>query len=249
MLQTTPVTSLTRVIRRLTASTIPLTVPMFTRSPTPYWSSRSMKIPARKSCIRFCAPNPMAMPSTPALASTGARLIPRSPRMVIPAIPKMTRVAAFCSTEPSALARCWRRSRNSTRPRSVPVLSALARATTRRITRCTANLITTASSSTKRIRPASRAGPAKNTSVSEAALTLCVMFQTSRHAMPGSLPQAESRPPAGAGGGTAWASTSVAMLTAGSSQPAGAGGVPGRESGTNQRAPAPVTGWARSAAR
>jgi hypothetical protein len=47
--QTVPSTSRSRVTRRLTASMVPETSPKVTESPTPYWSSKIRKIPARKS--------------------------------------------------------------------------------------------------------------------------------------------------------------------------------------------------------
>jgi hypothetical protein len=47
MCQTIPFTSRTRVIRSVTFSTVPVASPTVITSPTPYWSSTSMKIPAR----------------------------------------------------------------------------------------------------------------------------------------------------------------------------------------------------------
>src|ERR1035441_9509282 len=71
--QTTPLTSRTWVILRLTASTVPVILPISATSPTPYWSSSIMKMPARKSWTTFCAPNPIATPSTPARAREHGR--------------------------------------------------------------------------------------------------------------------------------------------------------------------------------
>ncbi len=64
----------------------------------------------------LCAPNPIATPTTPALASSGARLMPRSPRMTTLAIEKMVIDAMLRKIEPRARTRCLRRS--STRARS-----------------------------------------------------------------------------------------------------------------------------------
>ena len=72
--QTVPLTSRSRVTRRLTASTVPLASPTSTTSPTPYWSSKIMKMPDRKSLTRLCAPKPSATPRMPALAMIGAML-------------------------------------------------------------------------------------------------------------------------------------------------------------------------------
>src|ERR1700729_827073 len=51
------------------------------------------------------APNPIAMPTTPALASSGARLMPRSPRMTTLAIEKMGIDAMLRKIETSARTR------------------------------------------------------------------------------------------------------------------------------------------------
>ena len=50
----------------------PVAKPVSMTSPTPYWSSRIMKTPVRKSLIRLWAPKPTAMPTTPALARIGS---------------------------------------------------------------------------------------------------------------------------------------------------------------------------------
>ncbi|MGD0374095.1 MAG: hypothetical protein ABSB01_05875 [Streptosporangiaceae bacterium] len=131
-------------------------------------------------------------------------------------MPKMVSEAAFSRTDPSAAARCCLRSRNSTRPRSLPVASWAARLVILRISRCTANLMTTASSTTKKIRTASCAGPARKTFVSAAAWLLCVMSQTTRQAIPGPVPQAPSSGlRAGLLAAAARTSTSASVLTAG----------------------------------
>ena len=46
--QTVPLTSRSRVTRRLTASTVPMASPRSTTSPTPYWSSKIMKMPGQE---------------------------------------------------------------------------------------------------------------------------------------------------------------------------------------------------------
>ncbi len=102
MCQTTPLTSRILVTRSPTASTVPVVSPTVMTSPTPYWSSSRIEMPARKSPTRFCAPKPSATPSTPALATIGARLIPKSPRIVIPAMPKIRIVDALLRIDPSA---------------------------------------------------------------------------------------------------------------------------------------------------
>ena len=192
--QTTPLTSRSRVTRRLTASTVPVASPASMTSPTPYWSSSSMKIPDRKSRTRLCAPKPMARPRTPALARTGARFRPRSPAMVTAAIPKMSTDAALRRIEPRALARCRRRS-----PPSMCAASALlppawtARAVTLLMTRWAAIRMSTATSSTKRILSTMLTGWASHTLTSSAAFRLCRRSQVSRQAIPGSLPQVASR--------------------------------------------------------
>ena len=58
------------------------TSPTSMMSPTPYWSSTRMKIPARKSFTRLWAPKPSATPAMPAPAMSGPRLMPSSPRTV-----------------------------------------------------------------------------------------------------------------------------------------------------------------------
>ena len=69
--QTVPSTSRSRVTRSPTDSTVPDASPRSTTSPTPYWSSKIMKMPERKSLTRLCAPKPSATPTTPALATSG----------------------------------------------------------------------------------------------------------------------------------------------------------------------------------
>ncbi len=84
-------------------------------SPTPYWSSRIMNTPERKSVTRLRAPKPMATPATPALASSGARSIPSTDSTVSAAVPMTRNEATLRSTEPIAWERCLRRSAFSIR--------------------------------------------------------------------------------------------------------------------------------------
>src|ERR1700729_1596609 len=69
------------------------------------------------------APNPIATPTTPALASSGARLMPRSPRMTTLAIEKIVIDATLRKIDPRARTRCLRRS--STRARSASAAAPL----------------------------------------------------------------------------------------------------------------------------
>ena len=68
--------SRSRVTRSETSSTVPMASPVSMTSPTPYWSSRIMKMPERKSLTRLWAPKPSATPPTPAEASSGAEGMP-----------------------------------------------------------------------------------------------------------------------------------------------------------------------------
>ncbi len=77
-----------------------------------------MKTPERKSVTRLRAPKPMATPATPALASSGARLIWSTESTVRAAVPMITKDATLRSTEPMASERCRRRSALTSRPPS-----------------------------------------------------------------------------------------------------------------------------------
>src|SRR5918997_1692154 len=81
MCQTVPLTSRRRVVRRVMASTVPVVSPASMMSPTPNWSSTSMKMPARKSLTRLWAPKPIATPAMPAPAMRGPRFTPSSARI------------------------------------------------------------------------------------------------------------------------------------------------------------------------
>ena len=98
--------------------TVPVATPASISSPTPYWSSRIMKTPDRKSVTRLRAPKPIATPATPALASSGARLIFRIGSTVSAAVPMITKEATLRSTEPIASLRCRRRSALTRKPPS-----------------------------------------------------------------------------------------------------------------------------------
>ena len=84
-------------------------------SPTPYWSSRVMKIPARKSRTRFCAPNASATPAIPAEASSGATSMPSSARISTAAMLTTRNELIDLSNEPMAMVRWARRSADSPR--------------------------------------------------------------------------------------------------------------------------------------
>ena len=60
--------------------TVPM--PVSTRSPTPYWSSRIRKMPDRKSFTSDWAPKPTATPTMPALASSGPIGSPTTSRII-----------------------------------------------------------------------------------------------------------------------------------------------------------------------
>jgi hypothetical protein len=79
-------------------------------SPTPYWSSTTTKMPARKSLIRFWAPKPRATPAIPAEARIGPSDTPISPRIITIAVVKTMTDTPLLRTEPSAWVRCIRRS-------------------------------------------------------------------------------------------------------------------------------------------
>jgi len=111
--QSVPPTSRTRVTRRPTASTVPETVPKSTRSPIPYWSSKSMKMPESTSLTRDCAPKARAMPTTPTEVRSGPMSQPSSFMTSRATIEPTITLMADPSTEFSVSARC---SRRSTRP-------------------------------------------------------------------------------------------------------------------------------------
>ena len=106
---TTPSTSRSRVVRRLTPSTVPVATPVSMTSPTPNWSSISMNMPERKSRTRDCAPNPSAIPAMPAPAIRGARLIPSVSSTDSTAIDQITMVMRLRTTAPIVSARWVRR--------------------------------------------------------------------------------------------------------------------------------------------
>lgn len=90
------------VTRRPTSITSPDATPASIVSPTPYWSSRIMNTPERKSVTRLRAPKPIATPATPAEASSGARLIWNAESTIRAAVPRMMKLATERSTEPIA---------------------------------------------------------------------------------------------------------------------------------------------------
>lgn len=128
MYQIAPLGPRSLVTRRPTSMTVPVATPASISSPTPYWSSRIMKTPERKSVTRLRAPKPMATPATPALASSGARLIFRTESTVRAAVPMITKEATLRSTEPMASERCLRLSAlTSSPPSAVPWAAAAVR--------------------------------------------------------------------------------------------------------------------------
>jgi hypothetical protein len=115
-----------------------------------------MKTPERKSVTRLRAPKPMATPATPALASSGARLMPSTDSAVSAAVLMTPKEATLRSTEPIACERCLRRSAFSSRPlMSAPGWSRFPpwaiRATIRLITLRTIARITSATTEMNRI--------------------------------------------------------------------------------------------------
>ena len=108
--QVTPFASRSRVIRSVTSSTVPMASPVSMTSPTPYWSSRIMKTPERKSLTRLCAPKPIATPATPAEASRGPSGMPTSAMIVSTASVATTKVTMLRSSDPIVSTRCWLRS-------------------------------------------------------------------------------------------------------------------------------------------
>ena len=103
----TPLASRSRVMRRVTSSTVPMASPVSMTSPTPYWSSMIMNTPDRKSLTRLCAPKPSATPATPAEASNGPRGMPSSAMIVRMASVATVRVTTLRSSEPTVSTR-WR---------------------------------------------------------------------------------------------------------------------------------------------
>ncbi|MNL60221.1 hypothetical protein D3C87_1840170 [compost metagenome] len=62
-------------------STVPLSLPASTYSPTRKASSAMKKMPETTSLTSVCEPKERARPSTPKPASSGAMLMPRAERM------------------------------------------------------------------------------------------------------------------------------------------------------------------------
>ena len=199
--QTVPWRSRRRVVRRVTASTVPVVTPTSMMSPTPYWSSRSMKMPERKSLTSVWAPKPMAMPAMPAPAMSGPRLMPSSPRTIIAAIVQMTVDASDRRTIPRVWARAAARrecepvssSGTGARRRMLRIRSAASgavmRSTRRRMARRTSRLATKATARMSR----TVAGVARSLSAASAQASLPVQSNTRRQTNEGSSPQASSR--------------------------------------------------------
>src|SRR4051812_17514679 len=182
-----------RVVRRLTASTLPVASPTSTTSPTPNWSSTRMNRPARKSRTSACEPKPIARPTTPAPASSGPRSMPSWPRTMKPANVQMTTPTMLRSTVESASTRCSERmlsscvSRSALRARSCRP-PAPRRISVRLISRRARRLITAAAMMISRIASgAPRATSAKRARPPDAPASRAV-----RQTQPASVPQARS---------------------------------------------------------
>ena len=65
-----------------------------------------IKIPARKSLIKVCAPKPKATPATPALANNGATLKPTTLNADIIATVQIINAEALLNSCPTALTLC-----------------------------------------------------------------------------------------------------------------------------------------------
>jgi hypothetical protein len=130
-----------------------------TTSPTPYWSSISMKMPEMKSRTRFWEPNPTATPTIPAPAISGPRSTPTVPSAISPARVQMPTEATLFSRAPTVSAR-WTRRRLGISPvraraegarRAARPPSSVMCSTIRRMARRTSRLATQAAT---RIRTA-----------------------------------------------------------------------------------------------
>ena len=128
---TVPSTSRRRVVRRLTPSTRPEASPTSTMSPTPNWSSTSMKMPERKSFTRLWAPKPSATPAIPAPAMSGPSWTPNSPRTTSTTRVPMTALAMLRRTAPMVSARCRARALAGPAERMPSMRRSTARATSR----------------------------------------------------------------------------------------------------------------------
>ena len=92
-------------MRSPTSSTVPVIPLTVTTSPTPYWFSRIMNTPDRKSRTIVWAPKPIAIPAIPALASSGAMLTPTALSAKRMATATMTKVPTEVSIPDTAVAR------------------------------------------------------------------------------------------------------------------------------------------------
>jgi hypothetical protein len=198
MYQMVPLVSRTLVMRSVMSSTVPVATPASMRSPTPYWSSTSMKMPERKSLTRLWAPKPRATPAMPAPAMSGPRATPSSPRIMMTAIVQMTVVAIERRTRP----RVWARAaaRRDIEPvvrralgvwfRSVPRVPLAPESTIllvrRLMLRRTSRLAMAATTTMSRMWR----GGTRNRSDASAHASLPVHWKTWRHTSDGSVPQA-----------------------------------------------------------
>ena len=81
---TAPSPARSRMVRIETFSTVPDSPDTVTMSPTCTVFSSSRNSPVMRSCTSFCEPKPIAMPTMPAPASSGATLTPISLSAVSP---------------------------------------------------------------------------------------------------------------------------------------------------------------------
>ena len=103
--QRVPRMSRMRVVLNPTDSTVPVASPTSITSPTPYWSSMSMKMPLSRSRTSDCAPKPTATPTIPAPAINGPRLMSNSPRSIMKVTTPTTAEAMLLNRTPRVLAR------------------------------------------------------------------------------------------------------------------------------------------------
>lgn len=86
-------------------STVPVKGPMVTRSPVFIPFSNWINMPVIMSLTRVCAPNEMASPNAPALASSGAMFTPISESRIITVMVLITTASALRNSVSSVRAR------------------------------------------------------------------------------------------------------------------------------------------------
>ena len=95
----------TVVLRRVMASTVPVSPATVTTSPTLNWSSTRIMVPFSMSFTRFCAASPIATPATPADASSGPMFTPTACRACNPTIAVMI-ASPVVRTTPASVRTC-----------------------------------------------------------------------------------------------------------------------------------------------